>query len=87
MSVYRWWPSLSRRREAHAAARGTTAEGAMVAGSELGRMAGPKHPAVEAREGSSRAEPDLTEVRPSGRDVEGPLSGFSTEGEARAPSS
>lgn len=44
----------------------------MVAGSELGKMARPELPAIEAREGSLRAYLCLTKAWSLVRDVEGP---------------
>jgi hypothetical protein len=59
----------------------------VVAGSELGKMARPELPTIEAREGSLRAQLGLTEARSLVRDVEGHSSGFLIEGEAHALSS
>lgn len=59
----------------------------MVAGSELGKMARPELPAIEAREGSLRAHLGLTEARSLVHDVEGPSYGFLTAGDAHALSS
>jgi hypothetical protein len=87
MSIVRRQPSLSRRREARVAARGTAVEAVMAVGSELGMTVGPEHPMIEAREGSLRAQTGLTEVRSLGRDVEGPSTRFLTEGEAHTLSS